>query len=343
VALLHATDATVGVDVESMDARKDAPSGDAPRDATPPDKGTLDQTPPLPDAPLLPDAPIAPDTLPPPDASLPDALPLDTGPTPTGFALIQPGTFNMGSPTTEACRKTNETLHPVTLTRAFLIGVSEVTQQAFQQGLGYNPAKNGACQTCPVEQMDWHEAVAYCNSLSSVGALPACYVCSGSGSAVACSVATAYSSGGKTIYDCPGYRLPTEAEWEFAHRAKTTGATYQGSITSCSSSDPVADKIAWYFDNSGNKTHPVKQKLANSHGIYDMPGNVREWAHDRYQADLGKASATDPHGVATGTSMTIRGGSYWNYALSTRAARRDPTTATKTDSKIGFRCARSKP
>jgi len=256
----------------------------------------------------------------------------------------------MGSPTSEPCRDGNEDPHPVTLTHGFEISDHEVTQAEIQALMSYNPSyfgPNGAgadCGTsCPVEKVNWYEAAAYCNALSVQKGLTKCYDCNGSGASVTCSEAAAYT--GKNVYTCPGYRLPTEAEWEYAYRAGTTTAYYNGpnDSTKCyTCSDANADAIGWYNCNAGSTTHPVGQKQANAWGLYDMAGNVWEWTHDWYQSSLGSSPVTDPVGSGS-SSRVVRGGNWLNLAYSMRAANRfGYAPASRTDTR-GFRCSRVLP
>ena len=277
---------------------------------------------------------------------------------------IQAGTFQMGSPVNEPCREpgtAKETLHSVTLTHNFELQTTEVTQRQFLSVMGYNPSKFTACGGgCPVENLTWYEAAAYANALSQKAGLKACYTCTGSGSKVSCAESTAYS-GGK-IYTCPGYRLPTEAEWEFAHRAGTSTAYYSGinNGTLCKhggSVDTNADLIGWYVYNAGVSytgcyppqcsgcpacvgTMAVGQKKPNNHGLYDMTGNVWEWCHDGYIQDLGSSTVTNPAGSVSASRM-MRGGSWLNYAQNLRAAERHPEGPANHFNTSGFRPARS--
>jgi formylglycine-generating enzyme required for sulfatase activity len=146
-------------------------------------------------------------------------------------------------------------------------------------------------------------------------------------------------------YQCAGYRLPTEAEWEYAYRAGTTTAFYNGAITQTGTSplDPNLDAIGWYRGNSGNTTHPDAQKAPNAWKLNDMSGNVWEWCWDWLGASPASA-VTDPLGPASGTSKTLRGGSYGNEASWARAATRAfAYRPDHADPTLGFRLARTAP
>jgi formylglycine-generating enzyme required for sulfatase activity len=251
----------------------------------------------------------------------------------------------MGSPTDEPGHNDNEEQHQVTITRAFCLKETEVTQGEWQALMGNNPSHFQSCgSTCPVEQVNWWDAVAYCNALSKNEGLQECYTLSGcSGTPGA-----GFSCGGVTFVglSCTGYRLPTEAEWEYAARAGTTTSTYNGTIDaghlSCEQPNPVLDPIAWFCGNSGDRTHPVKQKQPNAWGLYDMLGNVWEWCWDWYDWYPGGAM-TDPTGPGTGSSRVNRGGSWGVNAWFVRAAFRNRDDPGIRFYSLGFRPARSIP
>jgi formylglycine-generating enzyme required for sulfatase activity len=261
-----------------------------------------------------------------------------SGCTTKGFVTFKAGTFLMGSPESENCRKTLEEQHQVTLTHDFEIQQFEVTQGLFKSVMGYNPASFAVCgDDCPVETVSWHEAAAFCNKLSDQHELEECYECSGDNASATCQLTPTYA--GKKIYACAGYRLPTEAEWEYAYRAGTQTAFYNGDITSCIEVDDNADKIAWYDQNSDGTTHPIGQKDPNDAQLHDMGGNVWEWCQDWYAA-YGSSSVTDPFGAEDGSNRIMRGGSFLGYAKGVRAANRLYIIPTSAANYLGFRCAR---
>ena len=256
----------------------------------------------------------------------------------SGWCQIPAGCFVMGSPKGEKCRNPDESLHPVKLTKKFEIMDTSVTQLQFLARMSYNPSFHKTCGSdCPVETVSWHEAAAYCNSLSQQKSLTQCYSCAGSKQYVSCS--SKYK--GSNIYQCPGYRLPTEAEWEYAYRGCTVSPLYNGQIYSCSGLDANAGFIGWYGLNSGSKLNKVKLKKANAWGLYDMAGNVYDWTNDWYLKDLGTATVSDPAGPSTGLTRVFRGGSWKCYARTLRGARRSSYVATQRYNYIGFRCVRS--
>jgi formylglycine-generating enzyme required for sulfatase activity len=262
---------------------------------------------------------------------------------PPAFVGFVAGSFTMGSPPTEPCRGTDESPRKVTLTRPFQIQNVEVTQQQFADVMGYQPFSSCG-KACPAADVSWHEAAAYCNTISAKQALTSCYACAGKDDKVLCSPAAAYSGAGK-IYACPGYRLPTEAEWEYAYRAGTSTSLYNGDATgACSgASDPKADAIAWYKANSGGAIHPVGQKLPNAKLLYDLAGNAAEWIHDWCSYSPGGLPATDPTGPLTGTERVLRGGGYDAELGELRGAARTSDSPANRYDDYGFRPARSLP
>jgi len=256
----------------------------------------------------------------------------------------------MGSPLAEPCRLSNEDLHPVQLTHAFSITATEVTRQAYQVINNDSPSQLTGCGSdCPVESISWSDAAAFCNNLSKHMGLQAqerCYVCVGQGDNYTrphdCKVRAPYDGVGGThsIYDCPGYRLPTEAEWEYAYRAGSQSSLYNGAITDCYKDSRVA-AIGWYHQNSGGTLHAVAGKQPNAWGLHDMAGNVWEWVNDWYAPALGAGPDTDPSGPASGKAHVIRGGAWQTSAGSTRGAQRNQSEGAKTFDFVGFRVART--
>ena len=295
----------------------------------------------MPDGPLH-DGPLL-------DSPIHDGPLLDQGPqVPGKWIAITKGSFDMGSPIGEACRDPlNEKLHTVTLNNDYEISETEVTQGQFSQWMPTHQSKNAGCTTCPVELVTWHEAASYCNWLSSFKKLDECYKCSAIG-VTNCQPNPPYDK--QALYQCPGYRLPTEAEWEYAYRAGTTTAYYNGTndpatCSSCSVLDTNAGQIAWYCYNAGTTptTHPVKQKDPNAWGLYDMAGNVAEWVHDWFGGsdELMTLPFTNPIGASNGPNRVVRGGDYGNHPERLRGAFRYGADPSKATERKGFRCART--
>jgi formylglycine-generating enzyme required for sulfatase activity len=250
-----------------------------------------------------------------------------------GWVTLRPGSFAMGSPTSERCRDDDEAPVRVVLTHPMAVATHEVTQRAFRQAMGYNPSFHKSCDECPVDSVTHHEASAYCNSLSADRQLPECYGCSGTEKRTRCESAV------DNVISCAGFRLPTEAEWEYAARAGIKTATYAGDIASCMGADESAHGIAWYKANSRGASHPTGQKRPNPWGLFDMLGNVYEWTQDWYAPK--RAGGRAPRGPKAGEERVLRGGSWYHNAEHARSGNRYAFRPEKRLSYVGFRCVRT--
>jgi formylglycine-generating enzyme required for sulfatase activity len=220
------------------------------------------------------------------------------------FVYIPPGTFMMGSPSSEPGRGSDETRHQVTLTRGYYLQTTEVTQGQWKAVMGDNPSRFDNCgDDCPVENVSWNDVQEFIRKLNQREGMNK-------------------------------YRLPTEAEWEYACRS--------GSDTKYCFGDSKSDleQYAWFGSSFFGKTHPVAQKRPNAWGLYDMHGNVWEWCGDRY-GDYPSSLVTDPAGPSSGSCRVRRGGS-WDYvAAYCRSADRDGRPPDLRRYYLGFRLARS--
>jgi len=273
--------------------------------------------------------------------------------------LIPPGDFQMGSPDdgTEPGRVKevrnnegillytyiDETRHWVTLTKSFYIGKYEVTQDQYQAVMGINPSnytaaipgENGTPGRLPVERVSWFDTVEFCNKLSIMDGLSPVYTITNKETRDNNGYLTIWAANVTVDWSKNGYRLPTEAEWEYACRAGTTTAYHTG--PTISSSD------AW-FDMPWDKTHQVGLKTANAWGLYDMHGNVFEWCYDWFiqNQDYAPGPAVDPvlEWVNGAVWRSWRGGSwYWNANVM-RSAFRDGHGPDHTNRANGFRVVR---
>ncbi len=286
-----------------------------------------------------------------------------------GFVFVPDGIYIMGSPVGESGHDRNEPQHEVTLNHGFYIQTTEVTNQKYADMLQWAYDRryvtatstsvrdnlDGSIQKLldlesayseihfaggvfsstnpnnPVKGVTWYGAAAYCDWLSLANELPRAY-----------NHSTWRCNGGDVTQAGPGYRLPTEAEWEYACRAGSSAAFASGAITqpiNCAALDPNLDLLGWYCGNAGGGEHAVAQKAPNAWGLYDMHGNLHEWCNDWF-ADY-PGDAADPVGPATGEYRVLRGG-FWNTkAQSCRSAYRYSGLPGNHTDYITFRAART--
>jgi len=215
---------------------------------------------------------------------------------------IPPGSFVMGSASGSSDERP---VTRVTLTTAFSLGKTQVTQRSWVAVMGSNPSGFKG-ELLPVENVSWDDAMEFCRKLTtlerSAGSLPSGYV----------------------------YTLPTEAQWEYACRAGTTG-DYAGDLKA----------MAWFGENAGSTTLAVATKQANAWGLHDMHGNVWEWCADWYADKLPGGSVSDSKGPASGSYRVLRGGSWWNDAAFCRSAYRSRNSPGYRYDNLGFRLALS--
>ena len=237
--------------------------------------------------------------------------------------LIPAGTFTMGCTSEQGsdCWDDEKPAHKVTISKDFYLMESEVTQALYERVMGYNPSYFKRPNR-PVETVSWNNALKFCNKLSEMEGLDQCYTINGN------DVSWSNKS-------CNGWRLPTEAEWEYAARG---GQSYK-----YSGSDNV-DEVAWYDDNSGSprKTQDVCGKTRNGYGLCDMSGNVFEWVWDWY-GDYSSQSGTDLVGPNSDQfpKFMNRGGSWYHDARYTRVSARSHHFPVKELNYLGFRPGRT--
>jgi formylglycine-generating enzyme required for sulfatase activity len=255
---------------------------------------------------------------------------------------INSGTFTMGSPSTETGSSSDERPQRQVTLSAFSLGKYEITQAQYEKVMGTNPsnfttgADAGETQSRrPVEQVSWYDALVFCNKLSILEGLSPVYRISGSTDPAAWG--TVPTSNNATwnaavmVAGSNGYRLPTEAQWEYACRAGTTTAYNTGAT--------INNNTGWYTANSGNKTHEVGKKPPNAWGLYDMHGNVGEWCWDWF-GTYPSATQTDPVGASSGSYRVNRGGCWDDLAQYVRSAFRSYSTPSARGNVVGFRVLR---
>jgi formylglycine-generating enzyme required for sulfatase activity len=218
------------------------------------------------------------------------------------FVFVQGGSFDMGCPTVQqGCADRDKPAHQVTL-NSFYIGQYEVTQAQWRELMGSNPSRFSGCDQCPVENVSWDDVQTFLKRLNALSG--------------------------------QNYRLPTEAEWEFAARGgnRSNGYQYAGghSLT----------EVGWYLENSGGKTHAVGGKSPNELGLYDMSGNVLEWCQDWF-GNYPSSAQTNPKGPATGTHRFRRGGSWVSESGYCRVSRRYYDLPDYRNFYLGFRLAKT--
>jgi formylglycine-generating enzyme required for sulfatase activity len=230
------------------------------------------------------------------------------------LVLIPKGSFKMGLSEYMEVLARGELQHEVTISKDYYLGVTEVTQGQYEKVIGTNPSYFQKQVTSeedrslyPVEQVSWADAVEFCKTLSE---LPE------------------EKKAGRV------YRLPTEAQWEYACRAGSKSAYSFGE-----SSKSLGD-YAWFYENSNGQTHPVGEKKANAWGLYDMQGNVWEWCSDWY-GQYPKGAVSDPVGPREGSFRVIRGGSYFSEAANCRSANHNRHDPSDRFHYYGFRVALS--
>jgi len=261
---------------------------------------------------------------------------LTTFTAPNGMKLrrIPTGRFYMGShDSDEFLRNSERPQHRVQISKSVFMGVYPVTQEEFQKVMEFNPSISTDNPRCPVDGVSWFSAAEFCNKMSDEEGLSRFYELRNPQKRMSGVIEKANI----IILGGDGYRLPTEAEWEYCCRA--------GSITPWCFGDQILDVnlYAWYFDNSGGETQPVGEKKPNSWGLFDMHGNLMEWCNDWFGEFYYQQCTEEDHppGPEDGISKVLRGGAWQFGAEATRSAYRNSSNPETTSSVIGFRVCRN--
>jgi len=261
-------------------------------------------------------------------AVIPAIAPAEKPPLDMEFVSIPTGTYLMGSPATESGSRMDETQHPVTITHPFELAKTEVTQRQWQDVMGTAPSYLYDCPDCPVENVSWLDAIAFCNQISLRHGLNPVY--------------TRVDSNVTWNQQADGFRLPTEAEWEYACRAGTTTAFYLGECITTADAN-----FNGYVPQAGcpeglwrNQIVSVGSFPPNTWGLYDMHGNVNEWCWD-WHGEFTADPVADPTGPADGDKKVIRGGSFGEGAALCRSASRKFSYLGRRSGHMGFRVART--
>ena len=289
--------------LQAVSPQPEAPSYSPPQSEAPPPEPLPPDVPPRVHEGALPAAP-GPLTEPPmvaPAGEVVQAGEITTNSIGMKMVLIPAGEFLMGSPDSDNDASDDEKpQHRVKITRPFYLGVFPVTQDEYERVMRKTPSRFKGDPRRPVEMVSWTYAMEFCHRLSEK--------------------------------EDKQYRLPTEAEWEYACRAGSTTKWCFGD------SESLLGEYAWYFDNSDQATHPVGQKKANAWGLYDMHGNVSEWCADWYHGSYdGHSPPSDPEGPSSSSHRVYRGGSWLDDAWHCRSAYRNDRWPGDEGSYLGFR------
>jgi formylglycine-generating enzyme required for sulfatase activity len=227
------------------------------------------------------------------------------------FAFVPAGSFQIGSTRREPGEPADETPAAITITRGFFLQTTEVTQEQWEAVMHNNPSFFSECgKTCPVERVSWDECIEFIGKLND-------------------------------LEGTDSYRLPTEAEWEYACKAEKEPDGVRGTLADPACfKDPYLDKTGWYCSNSGGTTHPVGEKEPNTLGIYDMHGNVYEWCQDWY-GPYPEGPASDYTGPAQGEAKVMRGGAYCYLSGHCRSSHRRRHSPNFRNKYLGFRLAKN--